>query len=169
VAGRDYQFFFADEVRFIDAAVARLIPADELGAGAKEAGVTFFLDRQLAGPFGAARAWYMQGPWAEGQETQGYQSRMTPAELYRAAIKAINEHCRKDFGGKDFGALSSEQQDQVLSGLEKGDIKLGVVNAKAFFEAFLQNTIEGFFLRSHLRRQSRHGGLEAHWLSGRSL
>src|SRR5438045_2372222 len=47
-----YQFFTSAEVTFMDAIVARLIPADDLGPGAKEAGVTVFLDRQLAGPYG---------------------------------------------------------------------------------------------------------------------
>src|SRR5262245_56695598 len=70
------QFFSADEVLFIDAAAARLIPKDDLGAGAKEAGVTVFIDRQLAGSFGKADTWYMRGPWAEGSKSQGYQTRM---------------------------------------------------------------------------------------------
>ena len=37
-----YRYFSQREVRFLDAAVARLIPADDLGPGAKEAGVTVF-------------------------------------------------------------------------------------------------------------------------------
>jgi len=96
-----YQFLTADEVKFLDAAVSRLIPNDELGPGAKEAGVTFFLDRQLAGAYGKASHWYMQGPWGKGESSQGYQSRLSPAELYRAAIKAIDEHCSGQFGGKN--------------------------------------------------------------------
>src|SRR5262245_63642158 len=47
-----YMFFSAAEVAFVDAAVARLIPADELGPGAKEAGVTYFIDQQLFGGWG---------------------------------------------------------------------------------------------------------------------
>ena len=42
-----YMFFTAAEVAFVDAAVARLIPADELGPGAREAGVTYFIDQQI--------------------------------------------------------------------------------------------------------------------------
>jgi len=34
--GQDYQYLTADEAKFIEAAVARLIPADDLGPGAKE-------------------------------------------------------------------------------------------------------------------------------------
>ena len=45
-----YIFLTAPEAEWLDAALSRLIPKDELGPGAKEAGVTFFLDRQLAGP-----------------------------------------------------------------------------------------------------------------------
>jgi gluconate 2-dehydrogenase gamma chain len=145
VGGGGYEFLSSDEAKFVEAAFARLIPADGLGPGAKEAGAALFIDRQLKGPFGAAQSWYMQGPWAEGEETQGFQSRMTPAQLYRAAIKEIDDHCRKSFGGKAFAALTVEQQDQILGGLEKGDIKLDKVKSKSFFEMFLQNTIEGFF------------------------
>ncbi|MGN6459756.1 MAG: gluconate 2-dehydrogenase subunit 3 family protein [Pseudolabrys sp.] len=143
--GGGYQFLSSAEVAFLDAAVARLIPADELGPGAKEAGATDFIDRQLAGSYGQATHWYMQGPWANGEKTQGYQSRMSPAELYRTAIKAVDDHCRSALKGREFAALSSNEQDQVLSGLEKNEIKLTDVDAQTFFDVLLQNTIEGYF------------------------
>ena len=100
-----YQFLSKDEVAFLDSVVARLIPKDELGPGAKEAGVTTFIDRQLAGQYGKAASWYMQGPWSHGTDSQGYQSRLTPAQVYRAAIKSADDHCRQAFQGKRF-ALS---------------------------------------------------------------
>ncbi|MCC7046056.1 MAG: gluconate 2-dehydrogenase subunit 3 family protein [Alphaproteobacteria bacterium] len=78
-------FFTPEEAAFIDAAVGRLIPADALGPGAKEAGVTQFLDRQLSGPYGAAQTWYMQGPWRDGEPTQGYQTRLIGRSWVRAA------------------------------------------------------------------------------------
>src|SRR5262249_55482608 len=107
------QFFTRAEIDFVDAAVSRLIPADDLGPGAKEVGVTTFLDRQLAGHYGRATRWYMNGPWPKGTETQGYQSRMTPAQLYRAAIRAIDAYCRKTFNNTDFAQLGAEDQDKV--------------------------------------------------------
>jgi gluconate 2-dehydrogenase gamma chain len=136
-------FFTASERAFVDAATSRLIPQDELGGGAKEAGVTIFLDRQLAGSYGKASTWYMQGPWSEGTPSQGNQSRLTPAQTYRAAIKAIDSYCQKTFN-KTFAQLAEKQQDEVLTQLEKGDIELEGVKAKSFFEALLQNTLEGF-------------------------
>jgi gluconate 2-dehydrogenase gamma chain len=150
-----YRFFTPAEASFMDAIVARLIPADDLGPGAREAGVTVFLDRQLAGPYGRAEAWYMEGPWKEGAKSQGYQSRLTPAQLYRTAIRHIDEHCRKELGGKSFSGLSPEQQDQVITDLEKGKLKipdlgphsLEIEGAKSdsFFAVVMQHTIEGFF------------------------
>jgi gluconate 2-dehydrogenase gamma chain len=140
-----WQFFSAPEREFIDAAISRLIPKDDLGPGAKEAGVTVFLDRQMAGPYGTGAHWYMQGPWKKGEPTQGYQSRLSPAELYRAAIKAIDDYCKDKFGGKTFAHLGANQQDQVLHGLEKGELELKGADAKTFFTLLHQNTIEGFF------------------------
>src|SRR2546421_3553800 len=49
---------------------ARLIPADELGPGAKEAGVAYFIDRQLVGGWGTMAKMYRQGPWPEGTPQQ---------------------------------------------------------------------------------------------------
>ncbi|MCW5770222.1 MAG: gluconate 2-dehydrogenase subunit 3 family protein [Rhodospirillaceae bacterium] len=140
-----YVFFTGQEARFIEAAVARLIPADERGPGAKEAGAATFIDRQLDGRYGAAQSWYMRGPWTQGTKSQGYQSRLTPAQTYRAAIKAIDAHCRAAFGGKSFDALAAEQQDRLLGDLENGRIELPGVKAEAFFDLLLQNTVEGFF------------------------
>jgi gluconate 2-dehydrogenase gamma chain len=140
-----YQFFSTEEIAFIEAAISRLIPNDELGPGAREAGVGIFLDRQLMGSFGSAESWYMRGPWGEGTKSQGYQTRLTPAQLYRAAIKAIDNHCRDAFSGKTFAQLSNEQQDQLLGELEKGKVKLQGADGETFFTTFLQNTIEGFF------------------------
>lgn len=137
-------YFTADESAFIDAAVARLIPRDELGPGAKEAGVTHFIDRQLGGPYGRAQTWYMQGPWREGAEEQGYQLKLSPAELYRAAIQDIDEHCRRSYRGKRFAELDGATQDEVLKALEKDGVKLARAPAKQFFDMLWHNTQEGF-------------------------
>jgi len=129
---------------FVEAAVARIIPADELGPGAKEAGVAVFIDRQLAGPYGSAETWYMQGPWGKGTEEQGYQAKFTPAQLYRAAIPAIDDHAKRSHGGKRFAELDAGAQDDVLRALEKGEVKIPGDAGKDFFKMLVQNTTEGF-------------------------
>ena len=138
--------WFTDvEATFITAAVARLIPADDLGPGAVEAGVPIFIDRQLAGAYGRGERWYMQGPWSAGLPTQGYQTRLAPAGMYRAAIKAIDAAVVRESRGGSFAKLAAADQDAFLQRLEKGDVALDGIDAKAFFAQLLQNTMEGFW------------------------
>jgi gluconate 2-dehydrogenase gamma chain len=145
-SGAGYVFFAPTEALFIEAAVARLIPNDTVGPGAVEAGVPFFLDRQLAGRFGQGDHYFLGGPWPKGTPEQGYQSRFNPAQLYRAAIAAIGKYVGSKFNGVAFTQLPAEEQDSVLKGLESGEIKLDDgVEAKVFFAMLLQNTKEGYF------------------------
>ena len=140
-----WTWFTDAEAAFIGAVVARLIPADDLGPGAVEAGVPTFIDRQLAGPYGRGERWYMQGPWSAGLPTQGYQTRLTPAGMYRAAIKAIDAAVVRESRGGSFAKLAPADQDAFLQRLEKGDVALDGVDGKAFFAQLLQNTLEGFW------------------------
>jgi gluconate 2-dehydrogenase gamma chain len=145
-SGSGYAYFDVAEAAFVEAAVARLIPNDEIGPGAVEAGVPFFLDRQLAGRFGRGDHYFLGGPWPKGTPEQGYQGRFNPAQLYRAAIAAIDNYAREKFDGAPFSKLAAADQDAVLKGLESGDTKLdGGVDSKIFFSMLLQNTKEGYF------------------------
>jgi gluconate 2-dehydrogenase gamma chain len=137
-------FFTAQERSFVDAAVARIIPTDELGPGAGDAGVATFIDRQLAGPYGRAETWYMQGPWHQGTDEQGYQLKLTPAQLYRAAIRGIDAQVRAKHGDKAFAELAPEDQDAILHALDQGEMQLPDAPAKVFFTMLVQNTVEGF-------------------------
>ena len=136
-------FFNPEQRAFVEAATERLIPDEEDGLGARGAAVAGFIDSQLAGPYGRAEYWYMQGPWATGLPEQGYQLKLTPGELYQTAVRDVNAWCQKNHG-KDFAALSGAEQDEVLHGLESGDIKLTDVPAKVFFTMLWENTVEGF-------------------------
>ncbi|MBX3620664.1 MAG: gluconate 2-dehydrogenase subunit 3 family protein [Rhizobacter sp.] len=140
-----YTFFTPAEAAFIEAAVARLIPADALGPGALEAGVPTFIDRQLAGEYGLGTRWYMQGPWAEGEKTQGYQTRHTPATLYRAALRDIDAAVAQQGQAATFAKLPAAAQDDWLHRLEDGKVTLPSADAKTFFKLLLQNTQEGFW------------------------
>ena len=87
----------------------------------------------------------MQPPFASGTPSQGPQSPIVPKERYRISLAALEDYCKTTFAGKGFAALTAVQQDQVLTGLENSEIKLKDGSGKAFFEAILANTIEGFF------------------------
>jgi len=138
-----WRYFTAVEGDFVRAALARLIPADELGPGAVEAGVDHFIDVQLAGDYGRATSWYMRGPFHLGTETQGYQLPLTPAQVYRVAIEQVDAWCRRQHG-RVFAQLDGEQQDAALHALEKGKVKLEAIPAETFFDLLWTNTQEGF-------------------------
>jgi gluconate 2-dehydrogenase gamma chain len=143
--GTDFRFFTAAEREFIEPAIDRLIPPDELGPSATQANVHFFLDRQLAGPFGRGDHYYLGGPWPKGTPEQGYQSRLTPAQLYRTTIPAIESYAKNKYRGKTFKDLAAADQDAVLKGLESGTAMLNGADGKAFFAMFVQNVKEGYF------------------------
>jgi gluconate 2-dehydrogenase gamma chain len=142
-AGRAAAYFEPGEMEFVRAATARLIPTDALGPGAGKAGVPDFIDRQLAGPYGRAERWYMQGPWPRGSGSQGYQLRYTPAQIYRQAIAGIDRHCQATYR-QPFARLGADRQDEVLHALEDGKVDLGDLPSTTFFDLLWQNTQEGF-------------------------
>jgi len=132
------------EIAFLDAAAERLIPTDELGPGARDAGVTIYIDRQLFSAWGTHGRNYRSGPWLEGTPEQGFQSRLTPQEIYRIGIREINDHCRAKHE-KPFDQLPPARQDEILKALEKDQIALPSLSSKLFFDLLWRNTEEGYF------------------------
>lgn len=129
------------------AAFDRLIPADDYGPSATDAGCLEFLDDQLAGDYGAGKALYLQAPLKPENEEAlmgSPQFLATPKERYATGVKALEAYAQKAHG-KAFADLSDDQIDEILTGLEAGDISLGDdVDGQAFFELMLQNVREGY-------------------------
>ncbi|SJZ78793.1 gluconate 2-dehydrogenase subunit 3 family protein [Consotaella salsifontis] len=171
----DRKFFTAEEWAFILAATARLIPSDGNGPGAIEARVPVFIDLQMAGPFGQAADWYMEGPYQPDAPAElGFQSPLPPAQIYRKGIEAFNGWCQQRYGG-GFADLEAAQQDEALRTLEGGKTQPGQApkgevaessgsatsevavasggggelnlapELRNFFSLLLQNTKEGYF------------------------
>lgn len=140
-----FRFFTDAERAFIEPAIDRIIPADPNGPSAMQADVHVFLDRQLAGPFGRGDHFYLGGPWPKGTPEQGYQSRLSPAQVYRVTIPAIETYVSGTFHGVKFKQLPADSQDTVLKSLESGKANLADADGKLFFTMFLQNVLEGYF------------------------
>ncbi len=127
------------------AATARLVPSEGDGPGAIETRVPVFIDRQLAGDFGRAADWYMEGPHVpEAPVELGYQSPLPPAQVYRNGIAELDEWCRANHGAS-FVKLDAANQGATLSALENDDITLSSTQGASFFGLLLQNTKEGYF------------------------
>ncbi len=137
-------FFTAPEWAFINAACARLIPMDELGAGAIEAGVPEFIDRHMQTGYAAGDIWYLQGPYLEAGPEFGYQGKLPPRDIIRVGIAGVNQWCKQS-SGKAFAELNAAQQDDVLKKIEDGSVKTDGVPSKVFFTHLLNETLYGFF------------------------
>jgi gluconate 2-dehydrogenase gamma chain len=170
-----FQFFVPFQAAIIEAAAARLIPSDDLGPGAIEAGVVYFIDRQLyqqrIGYLGYRGQRYGLGPFQAGEVTQGDQSALPLAERFRIGILGMEGLAQERFG-RGFVRLSPEEQDDILRDMDEGEIEVfgrvslttppstfeggdqGIaqspgqtaITAKAFFELLLAYTIAGFFV-----------------------
>ena len=114
------------EAETLEAIVGRLIPSDENGPGALEAGAVRYIDRGLGDALAAAR------------------------DLYTRGLSAIDNYSRRSQGDR-FSELDEAQQDAILASLESNapaqseDATAFPSDAGTFFELVLQHTLEGTF------------------------
>jgi gluconate 2-dehydrogenase gamma chain len=167
-----FLYFSPFQARIVNAAAGRLIPTDENGPGAIEAGVVTFIDRQLASNYGFTGRRYSFGPFANGTPTQGDQSGLDMRDRYRLGIQGMEDYAQQLYQ-RGFADLASDQQDRVLADMQAGipttfdgssiqaattvpaggsteamhQMALGAVGigAAAFFQLLLSHVIAGFF------------------------
>ncbi|MEL3962505.1 gluconate 2-dehydrogenase subunit 3 family protein [Lysinibacillus endophyticus] len=125
-------------------ATERILPEDELGPGAIGLGVPYFIDNQLAGAYGMNAKEYMQGPFEDGAVTQGYQSRLTRAEIFDQGIAKLEEEAQSRYQ-KGFVELEPEQMDEILTAFQKGEVAMMAVTSNFFFTLLRQATLEGAY------------------------
>lgn len=121
-AVKDYfAFFTTPQGHTVDAIAARMIPTDELGPGAREAGAVIYIDRALTGPYADL------------------------TEVYRAGLAAVDAYSETTYRAA-FLNLTADQQDAVLRVMEEGKATgFTAPTAKAFFELLLAHVREGTF------------------------
>jgi len=132
------------EAAFFAAVADTMIPADELTPSGTECGIVIFIDRQLVSAWGGGAKMYRNGPFRNAKREYGYQLPLTPRQFFAAGVVAINAWTRKAYG-KDFDRLAAKEREDALKALEQGKAALDDFDGKAFFEALLQITMEGFF------------------------
>jgi gluconate 2-dehydrogenase gamma chain len=108
------------EAAVLDAAVARLIPSDALGPGAREARAARYIDRALGGALAASR------------------------EAYRSGLAAMDAHSMRTKGGA-FAGLSERDQDAVLSEMEASKATGFTPSSASFFNMLRTHTWQGMF------------------------
>lgn len=136
-------YLTSQEATEVAAIFDRLIPEDELGMSASQAGCVDFIDRELAGDFGKAASTYRLGPFKSGTPEQGPQFKLTPAERYRSGLKDLAGYCSSQYG-KAFSSLDGDTQDSLLRAMEAGTPNFPSSPAADFFALLLQNVREGY-------------------------
>ena len=120
VARERPQILAAAEFETLDAMVARLIPSDDLGPGAKEAGASIYIDRALGGALASSR------------------------QAYAAGLAALDRYAQSSRGAS-FARLSPVDQDSVLIDVETGAATGFSGSSAAFFTMVLNHTHQGTF------------------------
>jgi gluconate 2-dehydrogenase gamma chain len=110
----------ASEGGLLDAIVDRLIPSDELGPGAKEAGVVRYIDRALGDALASSRGAYTAG--------------LVALDKYALASR-----------GKAFLQLSAIDQESVLIDCETGAATGFAGSSAQFFAQLLNHVKQGMF------------------------
>jgi gluconate 2-dehydrogenase gamma chain len=107
--------FSADEARLVEALCDQIVPADD-APGAKEAGVLYYIDRQLAGPL----------------------ARFTPS--YRQGLAQFAAACLERTG-REFLSLPFAEQTAFLKDMAAGRAP----GLDAFFRMVVDHTMQGFY------------------------
>jgi gluconate 2-dehydrogenase gamma chain len=110
----------ATESDILEAIVARLIPTDDNGPGAAEARAAHYIDRALAGSLSAS------------------------CRAYAAGLAAVDAYAQSAKGAP-FAKLVAQDQDAVLSDMEKNVAKGFAPNSSTFFNLVRTHTIQGMF------------------------
>jgi len=110
----------ASEMDILEAIVARLIPTDANGPGAREARAAHYIDRALGSALASSR------------------------QAYTAGLAAVDQYARSSRGAQ-FSALSPEDQDALLTDIEKGTATGFTGSSTAFFNLVLSHTHQGTF------------------------
>ena len=110
----------ATEMDLLDAIVARLIPTDANGPGAREARAAHYIDRALGGALAASR------------------------QAYTAGLAALDRYARSSRGAP-FTQLAAAGQDSVLREVEAGAATGFAGGSATFFSMVLTHTHQGTF------------------------
>ncbi len=124
-----WKFLTADEVPLVEAVAEQIIPADQ-DPGAKGAGVVYFIDLQLAGPY------------------RRFQ------EKYRSGLLSLRQTSQQ-MHGKPFEKLAWDDQTELLKSLEADRAPKELwkdPSAAEFFNLVREHTMQGFY------GSPRHGG-----------
>lgn len=153
------------EAATVEALTARILPGSPEDPGAREAGVVYYIDYLLSQNDGIQEHTYRVGPWArayEGDEEPepeegvvwvpvdeleryGWQSPLTPLEIYQIGLEALDTYANETYGGS-IPDLSEDDQDQIIWDMLDEEIdQFEAFSSISFFKTLRMHTAEGMF------------------------
>jgi len=137
----DTRQFFVRQKDFdaLSTATELIYPMDDHGPGAIALGAPYFIDKQLASPWGINTDDYRKGPFQPGEVP------LDKAETILQGVRKLNEVSEKEHDGSLFKDLTEEQQLAILTSFEAGEVKMDLVNSAAFFALLRTLTLQGCF------------------------
>jgi gluconate 2-dehydrogenase gamma chain len=154
------------EVREIEALAETIIPSDENGPGAKEAGVLFFIDQQLASDYGNNARWYKKGPFVPAGHSgplvvQGitypegtmqlpfggptYQYDILMREFWRSGLQSLQEYSQTTYNAK-VEDLTDDQRTALLIDLYNSKPTNFKIKPQDVFFELIFMVYSGFFM-----------------------
>jgi gluconate 2-dehydrogenase gamma chain len=136
------------EFDYVTAMAETIWPTDDLGPGARVAGVGYYIDGQLSGGWGQGHRFYLNGPFFPVADSgHGWQVPMAPGDVYRAFLPAYDQYVRKTYA-HSYVELDAATQTQALNDLRTGKAVIPLAGSTAFtsvdfFNMFRQNVLEG--------------------------
>jgi gluconate 2-dehydrogenase gamma chain len=121
VAREPLEALTPEEADTLEAMVARLVPTDANGPGAREARAAHYIDRALGGFLASSR------------------------DAYRTGLANLDAHARATEGAR-FAQLDAAGQDEILAALERNAVPaFTAASGAAFFNLVLGHTLQGTF------------------------
>jgi gluconate 2-dehydrogenase gamma chain len=112
--------FTAKERKTLQAMVSRLVPSDENGPGAIEAGCMRYIELALADAYRSSK------------------------DTYKSGLAALDSYANK-ISGTYFTSLPPARQDEILTEFEQNLSATGFTESATFFKLVLAHTREGMF------------------------
>lgn len=133
------QFFTRKEDFDTLAAASEVIfPEDESGSGAIGLGAPYYIDKQLATPWGINSDDYMKRPFRAGE------SPLNRGDIMLQGLRKMNELSQKNHED-NFLNLEENVQIEILQSFEAGEVEMNFVSSAVFFGLLRQLTLEGCY------------------------
>src|SRR5699024_12523783 len=120
--------------------------SSDLGPGATELGVSYYIDKQMAGAWGLNGTDYRQGPFPSTENMLSaykiFHTRQNRGNVFIDGLKTLNQESNDRFEVA-FNEASVEQQTEIMLDLQKVEKEVLYLYSDVFFFGLKQAVLEG--------------------------